>query len=129
MRLYSMEKKSLLQLRKENKVKQKELMELLKTDRKTIYNWEHCRTAPDHWQIQTLCKFYGIKKSALKLANRYDPWSFLPDDKTYEQWKEEQQAFIRETQEWWDRTYGRPERRKNKNNDYFDKILGINNKK
>ena len=103
-----MKQKTLLELRKETGTKQKNLMDLLNIDRKTLYNWEHCRTAPDHWQLQALCKFYGIKKDALVIADKKDPFAFLPDDKTYEQWQEDQKAFINETLEWWDKTYCRP---------------------
>ena len=107
-----MNKITLLELRKGNKVKQKTIMELLHIDRKTLYNWEHCRTAPDHWQLQALCKFYGVKKDALIIADRYDPWGYLPDDKTYEEWKAENDAFKKEMQEWWDNNRGRPWARK-----------------
>lgn len=93
-------KKTLLELRQERKVKQRVLLDILQVDRKTLYNWEHCRTAPDHWQLQALCKFYAVKKESVLIAARYDPYAFL-GDKTYEEWQEERKAFMMETQEWW----------------------------
>lgn len=111
-----MKKQTLLELRTASKTKQKELMELLHIDRKTLYNWEHCRTAPDHWQLQTLCKFYGIKKDALIIADRYDPWSFLPDDKTYEEWKADRDAYFKETMAWYDDHIRRPVKELTKDN-------------
>ena len=88
-------KKTLLEIRKEQNIKQRVILDLLHIDRKTLYNWEHCITAPDHWQLQALCKFYGIKKVNLQLAPRYDPWKFLPDDTTYDEWKMEYDDTIR----------------------------------
>lgn len=113
-----MKKKTLLDLRQEKKIKQRTIMEMMNIDRKTLYNWEHCRTAPDHWQLQTLCNFYAVKKETIQLAERYDPLYFLPDDKTYEEWKREHDAFVKEQREWWDATRGRPwarGKRKNRN--------------
>lgn len=108
-----MKKKTLLQLRKERKIKQRVILDLLNIDRKTLYNWEHCRTAPDHWQLQTLCKFYEVEKDTVIISYRRDPWSFLPPDKTYEEWKADIEAFKRDTMEWYNSTYGRT----NKNQD------------
>ena len=92
-----MKKKTLLEIRKERHIKQKTIIELMNVDRKTVYNWENCVTAPDHWQLQKLCQFYGIKKSELILADRHDPWAYLPEDTTYEQWKADRIAWIKET--------------------------------
>lgn len=94
-------KKTLLQLRKEHHVKQKTIIELLQVDRKTVYNWEHCVTAPDHWQTQKLCQFYNIKKSDLILADRYDPFAYLPEDKTYEQWKQDRKEWAKQNLPRW----------------------------
>ena len=88
-------KKTLLEIRKEQHVKQQTILDLVNVDRKTLYNWEHCKTAPDHWQLQALCKFYGIKKVNIKLAPRYDPWAWLPDDTTYDEWKREYDDTVR----------------------------------
>ena len=108
-----MKKKTLLELRKEHKLKQRDIMDLLRIDRKTLYNWEHCRTCPDHWELQALCKLYGVKKDSVIVADRYDPWSWLPEDKTYEEWKADNEAFIKKTMAWYDDNFRRPEDKKN----------------
>ena len=94
-------KKTLLQLRQEHHIKQKVLLDLLQCDRKSLYNWEHCRTAPDHWRLRKLCDFYGVKKSDLILAPRYDPYAFL-GDKSYEEWKAECEEHKKHMNKWWE---------------------------
>ena len=94
-------KKTLLELRNERNIKQKEIMDLMGINRKTLYNWEHCVTAPDHWQLQALCKFYAVKKGSVIIAPRYDPYAFLPDDKTYEEYLQDKADWARKNLPSW----------------------------
>lgn len=101
-------KMTLLEIRKEKKIKQRTIIEHMGVDRKTVYRWENQITAPDHWQLLKLCQYYGVNPEQVQISYRRDPYSFLPWSKTEEEYKADCEKFRRDTAAWYEENVSKP---------------------